>query len=82
MVAGSLDKIIISMGKITKITTLGEILQTPNNEKILAKYSLPCLFCPMMKAEADFLTIGQICKIYNIDIKNLLKELNESKEKI
>lgn len=70
------------MAKITKLTTLAEILELPNGEKILAKYNVPCLFCPMMTTEAKMLTIGHICKAYNIDIKKLLKELNGSEENI
>jgi hypothetical protein len=62
--------------KITKNTTLAEILEFSGAEKVLAKYNLPCLFCPMAKLEMDKLKIGQICKMYNIDTENLLKELN------
>ncbi len=62
--------------KITKDTTLAEILNYSGTEKILEKYKLPCLFCPMAKFEIGSLKIGKVCKIYNIDIKKLLKELN------
>jgi len=67
---------------ITKNTTLAEILKIPGAEDILAKFNLPCLWCPMMKTEMHKLKIGQICEMYNIDIKKLLKELNESKAQI
>lgn len=63
--------------KITKDTTLAEILEHPGAKKILAKYNLPCLWCPMAKYEIQNLKIGQVCKMYDIDIKNLLRELNE-----
>ena len=63
--------------KITENTALDEILENPDNEKILAKYNLPCLGCPFAKLEMENLKIGQVCKMYNIDIKNLLKELNK-----
>lgn len=63
--------------KITKDSLLSEILELSDGEKILAKYNLPCLFCPMMKTEMDRLTIGQICEMYNIDTKKLLEELNK-----
>jgi len=65
------------MKKITKDTTLAEILELAEAEKILAKYNLPCLGCPMAKFEMENLKIGEICKIYNINIDKLLKELNE-----
>lgn len=69
------------MLKITKDTTLAEILKIPGTEEILAKYNLPCLWCPMAKFEAQNLKIGQVCKIYNIDVEKLLKELNQKIKK-
>ncbi|GAH99532.1 unnamed protein product [marine sediment metagenome] len=65
------------MPKITKDTTLAEILKYSEAEKILAKYNLPCLGCPFAKFEMENLKIGEVCKMYNIDLKNLLKELNK-----
>ncbi len=65
------------MPKITEDTTLAEILKHPEAEKVLAKYNLPCLGCPFAKYEMENLKIGQVCKMYDIDIQNLLKELNE-----
>jgi len=58
-------------------TTLAEILKFPQAEKILAKYNLPCLWCPFAKMEMETLKIGEICRMYGINIENLLKELNE-----
>jgi len=65
------------MPKITEDTTLAEILKYSEAEKILAKYNLPCLGCPFAKFEMENLKIGEVCKMYNIDLKNLLKELNK-----
>jgi len=62
--------------KITKSTTLAEILKNPEAEKILAKYNLPCLGCPFAKFEMEQLKIGDVCRMYNIDAEKLLKELN------
>ena len=64
------------MAKITKDTTLAELLNNPETLKILAKYSLPCLNCSMAKFEMENLKIGDICRMYEIDSKKLLKELN------
>ena len=58
-------------------TTLAEILKYPEVEKILAKYNLPCLDYPFAKMEMENLKIGEICRMYGINIENLLKELNE-----
>ncbi len=65
------------MPKITKDTTLAELLKYQELEKILIKYNLPCLGCPFAKFEMENLKIGEVCKVYNIDLKNLLKELNK-----
>ena len=68
--------------KITKDTTLAEILKNPELVKILVKYNLPCLSCPFAKMEMDathpppHLKIGEVCKMYGIDLSKLLKELN------
>jgi len=62
--------------KITKETTLAEILELPDSEEVLAKYNLPCLRCPMAKLEIDILKIGQVCEAYGIDLEKLLEELN------
>jgi len=62
--------------KITKDSTLAKILELAGGEKVLAKHNLPCLTCPFAKLEMENLKIGQICKMYRIDLENLLKELN------
>jgi len=67
------------MAKITEDTTLAEILKNQGAEKILVKYNLPCLSCPFAKFEIENLTIGQVCKMYGIDLENLLKELNKTR---
>lgn len=63
--------------KFTENTTLAEVLKHPKADDILSKYNLPCLHCPMAKFEMETLKIGEIAKMYGIDIKNLLKELNK-----
>jgi len=63
--------------KITENTTLAEILEKPEFVKILVKYNLPCLGCPFAKMEMENLKIGEICKMYNISVERLLRELNE-----
>ncbi len=67
--------------KITKNTTLTEILKKPENEKILAKYNLPCLTCPLANMEMDELKIGNICEMYGIDADKLLADLNKDSKK-
>ena len=62
---------------ITEETTLSNILKILGAEKVLAKYNVPCLGCPFAKMEMETLKIGQICQMYKIDIRDLLKDLNE-----
>ncbi|MDI6603188.1 MAG: DUF1858 domain-containing protein [Patescibacteria group bacterium] len=65
------------MAKITADTTLAEILKNSEAEKILAKYNLPCLSCSFAALEMANLKIGEVCRMYGIDLENLLKELKE-----
>ena len=65
-----------NMLKITKETTLDEILKNPKTQEILVKYNVPCLSCPFAQQEIKELKIGDVCKMYGIDLKCLLKELN------
>jgi hypothetical protein len=64
--------------KLTKDSTLAEVLESKGTEKILAKYNLPCLTCPMIQLEIQDLKLGDVCKLYGIDIDKLLKELNKN----
>lgn len=63
--------------KITEEATLDVVLKIPGAEKILAKYNLPCLWCPLARFEIQDLTLGQVCEIYKIDLEKLLQELNK-----
>lgn len=63
--------------KITKNTTLAEILKIKGSEKILAKHKIPCLFCPMAAFEISSLAIGQVAEMYGINLKKLLEDLNQ-----
>jgi len=62
-------------------TTLAEILKFPQAEKILAKFNLPCLWCPFAKMEVEELKIGQVCQMYGIEAEKLLEELNRGLKK-
>lgn len=64
------------MPKITKETTLSEILANPKAAETLAKYNVPCLSCPFAQYETKELKIGDVCKMYKINLKSLTKELN------
>ena len=62
--------------EVNEKTTLSNILKIDGAETMLAKYKLPCLHCPMAQAEMDDLKIGEVCKMYGIDAKSLLEDLN------
>lgn len=66
--------------KITKETTLEKIIEKKGAGKILAENGVPCLSCPMAQFEIDKLQIGEVCKMYNLNLKKILKELNNGKE--
>ncbi|MFH0740139.1 MAG: hypothetical protein V1819_03735 [bacterium] len=64
--------------KITKDTSLAEIMQKESAKGILAKHKVPCLTCPMAQFEIQDLKIGDVCKMYSLDLKSLLADLNNS----
>lgn len=70
------------INKITKDTTLAEIMAKESAKEVLAKHKVPCLTCPMAQFEISpptgGLTIGDVCKMYEIDLKKLLEDLNNS----
>ena len=66
--------------KFTKETILADILEIPGSKEILSKFKVPCLSCPMAQFEIQGLTIGDVCKMYKIDLKKLLADLNKTKK--
>lgn len=68
------------MNKITKDTSLSEVMAKESAKAILAKHKVPCLTCPMAQFEIQELTIGDVCKMYGIDLKKLLEDLNKTKK--
>jgi len=65
------------MKKIAENTTLKEILENEELVKILEDFGVPCPFCPFSRMEMESLTLKEICENYNIDLKKLIKKLNE-----
>ena len=69
------------MTKITKNTTLAKIIEKKGAAKILMENGVPCLSCPMASLEIDKLKIGEVCKMYKLDLEKILKELNKIKHR-
>lgn len=63
--------------KITEKTTLEKILDKKGADEILAKHGVPCLSCPMAQFEIDRLEIGEVCKMYGLNLERILKDLNK-----
>lgn len=64
------------MKKITSRTTLAKIIKNKGADEILVKNGVPCLSCPMAQFEIDELKIGEVCKMYGLNLIKILKELN------
>jgi hypothetical protein len=62
---------------ITKNTTLEKIMEKKDGEEILHKNNVPCVSCPMAAMELSSLKIGDVCKMYELDLEKILKELNK-----
>jgi hypothetical protein len=67
--------------KITKSTTLEKIIERKGGGEVLMKNGVPCLSCPMAQFEIDKLKIGDVCKMYKLNLTKILKELNKVKIK-
>jgi hypothetical protein len=65
------------VAKYTEASTLAEALAHPKGTIILMKHNVPCPHCPMMAQESGHITLGQIAKTYNLDLKALLEALNQ-----
>lgn len=65
------------MTKITSKTTLEKILDIKGADKVLAKYDVPCLSCPMAKFELSSLEIGKVGKMYGLETKKIIEDLNK-----
>ena len=63
--------------KVDKNTKLGKIMKMKGMEKILTKYNVPCVSCPMAKMEIDSLEIGYVCKLYGLPEKEIILEINK-----
>jgi hypothetical protein len=62
---------------INEETTIEEIVKTEKGKKILAKYGVPCLSCPMASKEIKFLKIGDVADMYGLEKEKMIKELNK-----
>ena len=62
--------------KITENSTLKQILEIQGAEKVLQKHNLPCLSCPMASFEMDALKIKDAAQMYGLDLKKIIKDLN------
>lgn len=65
--------------KITSKATLKKILEKDKAASVLMKNGVPCLSCPMAAMEIDKLKIGEVCKMYGLNLKKILGELNKIK---
>ena len=65
------------MLKITSKTTLAKIIEKKGGSEVLMKNGVPCLSCPMAKFEIDKLKIGEVCKMYGLNLAKIIKELNK-----
>lgn len=61
----------------TEETTLSEILKTDHGKDVLAENGVPCLGCSMMKEEMDYLKIGDIADMYDLNKEKIIKDLNK-----
>lgn len=68
---------IFKMNRITGKTTLAKIIKKKGADLVLAENGVPCLSCPMASFEIDKLKIGDVCKMYGLNLEKILSELNK-----
>jgi hypothetical protein len=66
------------MNKFSNKSVLSEILKAKDGEEILHKHGVPCVTCPFAKMEMENLQLGQICQMYNLDLRKILSDLNKT----
>ena len=66
------------MSKITKNTTIGEVLKLcPNAETILQGFGMHCVYCPMSQME----TLEEAGAVHEAGIELMVKKLEEDMKK-
>lgn len=68
-----------NMSKITRNTTLEKILEKKEAGEILMENGVPCMSCPMASFEIDKLKVGEVCKMYGLNLAKIIEELNKIK---
>ncbi len=63
--------------QFTAETILADLAQDVRNQEILHKFHVPCLTCPMGGLEMTTLKLGDVCRMYGLDLDGILKELNK-----
>lgn len=62
------------MSKITKDTTLGEILKNYSNAKeVLTGFGMHCFACPMSQME----TVEEAGAVHGLDVEFMVNKMNE-----
>jgi hybrid cluster-associated redox disulfide protein len=64
------------MAKITKDTLIGDLLNEKNQDELseaLMNIGMHCFHCAIASNE----TVGQAAEVHGVDVKELLKTLNE-----
>ena len=65
------------MGKVTENTTLAELMGSKEAYEVLKKHGLPCVMCPFAAMEMESLRLGDVARIYEINLDKLLSDLNK-----
>ena len=63
--------------KISQDTVLSEIYKIKGGEEILKNLGVPCVTCAFAAFEMDQLKIKDICDMYGLDTKKIIKEINK-----
>ena len=64
--------------KFKENTPLEEVLKHPRAALVLRQHGIPCPTCPLARLEMGKLKIGDVARMYNVDLERLLEALNKA----
>jgi len=63
--------------EISEGTPLAEVLKIPGAIQVLLRNNFPCVTCPLALFEAGTMTVGEVARMYGLDVEKIVRELRE-----
>jgi hypothetical protein len=63
--------------EVSEETPLAEVLKIPGAIQVLIRNNFPCVTCPLALFEAGTMTVGEVARMYGLDVEKIVRELRE-----